>query len=245
MFTRGALRLGVFVLGCAALIVVLGGCPLGRCWQTSAPTVSSTHPEDGATGVRINRKIAATFSEAMDPSTITTETFTLNGGKTAVSGTVAYVGVTATFTPADDLAPDTTYMAAVGMGATDMAGNAMASDYEWTFTTGSNLDTRAPTVRSTNPEDSAIDVGTNKKIAATFSEAMDPLTITTATFTLDEGKMPVSGTVIYVGSTATFTPAGGLAPNTTYTAAILIEAADLAGNTLASDHEWTFTTGST
>jgi hypothetical protein len=43
MFARGALRSGVVVLGCAALIVVLGGCP-----QTSAPTMSSTDPADGA-----------------------------------------------------------------------------------------------------------------------------------------------------------------------------------------------------
>lgn len=243
MFTRGVVRLGVLVLGCAALVVALGGCPPRP--HTNAPTVSSTHPKDGATGVRVNRKLAATFSEAMDPSTITEATFTLDAGKTPVSGTVDYADVTATFTPADDLAPDTTYTAAVWMEVTDAAGNEMESDYEWTFTTGSNLDTRAPTVRSTDPADDAIGVPVNKEIEATFSEAMDPVTISTATFTLDAGKTPVSGTVVCAGRKATFTPAGGLAPNTTYTAIVWMEATDLAGNALASDHVWTFTTGVT
>ena len=112
MFTHGALRSGVVVLACAALIVVLGGCP-----QTSAPTVSSTDPADGATGVPVNKNIAATFSKAMDPATITPTTFTLMRGTTPVSGTVTYTGVTAIFDPTDDLAPNTLYTATITTGA--------------------------------------------------------------------------------------------------------------------------------
>ena len=212
--------------------------------DTTAPMVSSTDPADGAVGVSVNKRIAATFSEAMDPLTIATITFTLNDGIASVPGTVTYSGVTATFTPVGVLAPNTTYTAAVLMEATDLAGNPMASDYVWTFTTGVAPDTDAPTVILTDPADAAIDVPVNKKIAATFSEAMDPLTITTATFTLDQGTTPVSGTVTYAGVTATFSPASALAPNTTYTAAVLMEATDLAGNPMASDYVWTFTTGS-
>ena len=213
--------------------------------DTTAPAVNSADPEDGATGVPVNKNLAATFSEAMDPLTISTATFTLAQGTTPVSGTVSYAGVTATFNPNSALAPNTTYTATVWMEAADLAGNAGASDQVWSFTTGAAEDSTAPMVNSTDPADGAAGVPVNKNIAATFSEAMDPLTISTATFTLAQGTTPVSGTVSYAGVTATFNPSTNLAADTTYTATVWMEAQDLAGNAGASDYTWTFTTGAT
>src|SRR5207247_1614970 len=117
----------------------------------TAPTVSFTVPANAATGVTISQKIAAAFSEAMDPLTISTATFTLLQGTTAVAGTVSYAGVTATFTPASALAPLTTFTATVSTGARDLAGNALATDFGWSFTTGATPDTTAPTVNATVP----------------------------------------------------------------------------------------------
>src|SRR5258705_193094 len=74
----------------------------------------------------------------MDASTINTTTFTLMQGTTPVAGTVSYVNGTATFTPAANLAPLTTYTAAIGTGATDLAGNSLTSDISWSFTTVSS-----------------------------------------------------------------------------------------------------------
>ena len=76
-----------------------------------------------------------------------------------------------------------------------------------------------------------------------FSEAMDPSTITSATFTLTQGAIPVSGAVTYVGTAAIFTPASNLAVSTLFTATITTGAKDLAGNALAANKTWTFTTG--
>jgi len=88
-------------------------------------------------------------------------------------------------------------------------------------------------------------VALSKRVAATFSEAMDPLTVTIATFTLKHGDTPVLGTVTHVGLVATFTPLSSLAANTTYTATITTGAKDLAGNPLASAKVWSFTTAAT
>src|SRR5439155_13604898 len=96
-----------------------------------------------------SQKIAAAFSEAMDPLTITPGTFTLKQGTTAVAGTVSYAGVTATFTPASALAPLTKYTVTVTTGARDLAGNALASNFVWSFTTGATPHTIAPTVSFT------------------------------------------------------------------------------------------------
>ena len=100
---------------------------------------------------------------------------------------------------------------------------------------------------STVPADGAIAVPINQEITASFNEAMNPLTVTDATFTLTQGLTPVAGTVSYAGVTATFAPLNLLAPNTTYTATITNGATDLAGNALAgggAPNPWTFTTAS-
>ncbi|MBL0062984.1 MAG: Ig-like domain-containing protein [bacterium] len=60
----------------------------------TSPIVISTIPIDGAVSALIGGNLAATFSESMNPLTITASTFTLRQGATAISGTVSYTGVT-------------------------------------------------------------------------------------------------------------------------------------------------------
>ncbi|MCX6168390.1 MAG: Ig-like domain-containing protein, partial [Ignavibacteriales bacterium] len=71
------------------------------------PTVSSTSPANAATAVAFGSNITATFSEAMNSSSITTATFTLMQGTSFVSGTVSYTGTTATFRPSSNLTANT------------------------------------------------------------------------------------------------------------------------------------------
>ncbi|GAC1328179.1 MAG: hypothetical protein NVSMB28_25010 [Collimonas sp.] len=226
----------------------------GASADTTAPTVISTNPANAGTAVPINQKVTAVFSEGMNPATITASAFTVTGpGATPVPGTVTYTAVsnTAIFTPASNLAANTAYTATITTGAQDLAGNALANNYAWTFTTGATADTVQPTVISTSPADAALGVCTSKTINATFSKAMDPLTISTATFTVTgAGAAAVAGTTAYNAATsiASFTPAASLAASTKYTATIHGGSGgvkDLAGNPLASDKVWTFTTGTT
>jgi Ice-binding-like/Bacterial Ig-like domain len=131
-----ALNKSVLVL----LFTSLAGCgqqlvEFGNGSASSAPTVTSTDPLDTATDVGVSRTVNATFSEQMDPATITTATFTLKQGTTSISGTVKYAGMTATFTPAADLSSNT-FTATVSTGAKSAAtGNSLAADYIWTFKT--------------------------------------------------------------------------------------------------------------
>jgi hypothetical protein len=220
------------------------------------PTIIFTNPLNGAVNVPTNQKIAATFSEAMNSATVITPgTFTVavaGVGGAAVPGTVTYVTATntATFAPTVNLLPSTQYAATMNTSAQSAAGNALASNYVWSFTTGKTADTTPPTVIATNPASGATGVPTNQTITATFSKAMDPATITApGTFTVavaGVGGAAVSGTVSYAGSTATFTPAVNLAPSTQFTATITNTAKDLGGNALiagAVPNPWSFTTG--
>ena len=103
--------------------------------DTTAPTVSSITPANNSTDEAVNRSITATFSEAMDSSTITTATFLINDGSSNIDGTVTYSGTTATFTPTTDLAYGTTFSAVITTEVKDLAGNNMAAQYSWSFTT--------------------------------------------------------------------------------------------------------------
>src|SRR5437016_3623460 len=177
----------------------------------------------------------------MDASSVITSCFTLELCTTPVAGTVSYSGVTATFTPAANLAPLTTYTATISTGAKDLAGNALASDMSWSFTTGVIPDTTAPTVSATVPANATTGVGITAQLATTFSEPMDASTINSSTFTLKQGTTPVAGTVSYSGVTATFTPAANLAPLTTYTATIDRKSVVQAKSALRSDSRWIYT----
>jgi hypothetical protein len=228
----------------------------GTTTQGSLPTIISTIAVNGATAVPINQKVSAIFSTAMNAATINGTTFTLTGpGMTAVAGSVTYAAGsnTALFMPTANLAPSTTYTATVTNGAQDLAGNALgagAVPNPWTFTTGTAASTTAPTITLTNPANVATNVQLNATVNATFSEAMDPTTLTTATFTLTAppGATLVTGTVSYAPATdiATFTPTSQLAPSTEYTATVTTGAKDTFGNALAAGpvpNPWTFTTG--
>ena len=231
----------VLMAGCNGTNPSLGGGGTG-------PTVSSTAPADGATGVAINTNITATFSEAMDSSTINRTTFTVAAGATDVSGTVTLSAdsLTATFDPASDLEPSTDYTVTLTRRIKDLSGNALPDRKVWTFTTGTAADTTPPVVSFRNPVNGTTGVLVTATISATFSEAMQASTITTDTFTVTETDLtPVTGIVAYNATTkiATFTPTGGLAPSTQYIATITTGVKDLAGNAMVANDDWIFTTG--
>lgn len=104
-------------------------------------------------------------------------------------------------------------------------------------------DITKPTITLTNPIIDALNVERNIIVEATFSKGMDPLTITSSTFKLMQGTNSVSGVVDYSGSMATFNPTNSLSAETVYTATITTGAKDVAGNALAANRVWSFTTG--
>jgi ketosteroid isomerase-like protein len=203
------------------------------------PTVVSTVPANLAMAVPVNTPVSATFSAAMDPTTINGTTFTITGpGATPVAGVVTYAGTTATFTPTLILANSTLFTATITTGATDTTGGPLASNFVWTFTTAP-----PPTVVSTVPAAGAPTVAVNTTVSATFSVPMNPATITATTFTVTgPGATAVAGAVTYAGNTATFTPTVVLANSTLFTATITTGAQDTTGAPLAANFVWTFTT---
>lgn len=111
--------------------------------DTTPPIVSAASPIGGLSGVGVDTNVLATFHEGMNAATITTTTFTLRDAQgNVVPATVTYNATTqtATLDPSAPLAYLTMYTATVKGGTTDprvkdIAGNALASDYVWSFST--------------------------------------------------------------------------------------------------------------
>ena len=110
--------------------------------DVTPPTVSSVVPGSGATGVSLSSMIRANFSEAIAPATVNASTFDVRDANgTPLTGTVAYdAGArSAIFTTTAGLLAQSVYTATVKGdvdGVHDLAGNALASDVVWSFTTG-------------------------------------------------------------------------------------------------------------
>jgi ice-binding like protein/Big-like domain-containing protein len=204
------------------------------------PTVVSVTPLNGATGVCSLAVVTAAFSEAMNPSSINTTAFTVTPG---VTGTITHdvSNTIFTFTPTTPLAVNTVYTATITTGAQDTFGNPLATDFVWSFRTAANGCNPPPTVISETPANGSAGVCSNTVVTATFSEAMNPATINTTTFTVSPG---VTGIITHdVSNTIfTFTPSSSLAVNTVYTATITTGAQDTSGNGLTTDFVWSFTT---
>ncbi|MGA9943057.1 MAG: Ig-like domain-containing protein, partial [Nitrososphaeraceae archaeon] len=142
--------------------------------DTTPPTVVSTNPSSGASGVPVTSSIAAIFSEPVQ-SWSGSSIFTVkNGAGTSITGSLALStdAKTATFKPSSSLGFSTSYTATITTGVKDKAGNAMTGAKSWSFTTvaqsppptSSSCDKNAPisavtanAAQSGNPASAAVD----------------------------------------------------------------------------------------
>jgi hypothetical protein len=109
--------------------------------DNSPPRVTSVKPVSGSTSSSANAHVTAELDEALDPASVSTSSFALTTAAGApVPASVSYDAATrsAVLDPVDPLQVSTSYRAVLRGGPSglrDVAGNALAADYEWTFTT--------------------------------------------------------------------------------------------------------------
>jgi hypothetical protein len=113
--------------------------------DNTPPTLSAVSPADGTTDVALDANVEATFSEAIDSSTLTNTTFTLTKQDgtpegTQVPATLSYNSSTntATLNPEADLSSRASYTATIKggtEGVKDSSGNPLANDEVWSIIT--------------------------------------------------------------------------------------------------------------
>jgi hypothetical protein len=189
----------------------------------------------------------------MDATTVNGSTVELRAPSNAlVTATVSYdpASFTATLNPTASLAGGVAYTARVKGGGADprvkdVAGNALAADATWAFTT-----LPPPQVVSVTPAAGATDVQIGVTPKATFSKALDPASVSAKTVMLrDASNNEVPGAVSYSSSdfVVALAPQTPLRSGQTYTMTLKGGPAepgvtDSMGTPLASDYTWSFTT---
>lgn len=229
----------------AALAVVLGGVGAARAETGPAPTVVAK-TFDGAAGVSVLARPSATFSRAIDPTTLNGVSFMLrrsDGSQVAATVTYDPLTWTATLAPGEVLAPSTAYTAELTT-AVEAEGDLMPldGDVAWTFTT-----TAAPEVKTSSIAAGATEISPLTGLTLTFTRAMDPLSFTTTNLSLwrpDNTQVPAAPYYNAATNTATLTPILPLNYSTQYTVKLSsgLRAAD--GLPFAG-LAWTFTTTGT
>ncbi|MGV8120486.1 MAG: Ig-like domain-containing protein [Candidatus Xenobiia bacterium LiM19] len=206
------------------------------------PSVSSTTPANGQTGVSINTKVTVLFSMPVLASSLTADTFYLQSSQGKVAGSVSTDGSTAIFAPSGDLLPLTAYTAVVSGNVKNTTGLSMGVDFTWNFTTGEKPDTTPPQVKETSPASGMVNVDTGITISAVFTKNIDPATVTSATFTVKSAMTSVQGTISTLGNSVSFIPSTALQAGAVHTVTLSGAIKDLAGNAMGTDYAWSFTT---
>ena len=203
-----------------------------------APDVISTVPINGASAVDPLSTVVVRFSEPMDRATLNTTSLQLLRGTTAIPVSLAVGGTddVVTLTPVSrPLAFSTTYTVIVTSPAADRAGNALAAGRSFSFTT-SSPDRTPPSVSAIDPANNSAGVSLVAPIVVTFTQAIDPSTITANSFRVRAGGGAVGGAFAFgAGNTSVrFTPSDPLPPGTAIVTELTAAITDPFGDALAA-----------
>ena len=125
-----------FLLATASFVAGALGCGDGGPGPRAGPlAVESTQPAAGATGVEAGTTVRAYFNEALNPSTVTSATFTLSTGASDLASQVAYDAGHKAAVLSGPILPGKTYDATVLTGIRDVGGTPLPAAHAWSFTT--------------------------------------------------------------------------------------------------------------
>ncbi len=173
--------------------------------DTTAPTVKVVDPINSASNVAVNKIITVTFNEPIKTGNGWIEL--KNNKGTVIPSTWSINGNVLTITPSTALSKGVKYTLLIHTGSvTDLAGNNIAG-YVSRFTT--STDNIAPTVKTVNPTNNAVNVAANKVIKVTFNEAIQAGTgwieLTSNNGTVIPSTWSINGNVLTITANNTLT----------------------------------------
>ncbi len=180
--------------------------------DTTPPAVVSVNPADGASNVAVGANVTATFSEDLDPASLSGNVeLREQGAATPESVTVSYSAATdrLTINPDSDLAAGTTYVVTISGaagGVTDVAGNPLADDEVWSFTTAAELSGEQFYISDLAWDSSANGWGPVERDQSNGEDSADdgaPLTIGSQVFAKGVGSHSLSEVIVTLDGTCT------------------------------------------
>lgn len=214
--------------------------------NTLAPALVAANPVNGGTGVPLNALVELGYNVPLNPVTVNSNTvFLFNQFGAAVAGTISLdvSGEIVIFTPTAPLAANTFYFVEATSGI--QGANGLNAGFVFTsFTTGTAADNTGPTVTALSPASGASNVPVNGLIHLGFSEAINPLTVSSASITIaDANQVAIPASISFSDNRSVLlTPQSPLAAGTLFTVTIA-GVQDSAGNNV-TPLTASFTTGS-
>ena len=246
----------IFAIGILAILITAG------CKEQKLPSLAEsldgsptpvqvqvveTQPLDDARDIELDTPIQVSFNTVIDSATVNESTFIIREDTAVVAGTFSISDSIITFIPAQEFDRSKVITSTLSPLIADTQGNNMDQEYAWNFTTRplSEEERNPPSVTATKPRNGATDIDLNKNILVQFSKKLNPETINSNTFYVqnDNGSI-VTGSVSYANTTATakFNPSGALQDGTEFTATITVDIEDQFGHSPEQKYSWTFTT---
>jgi hypothetical protein len=215
--------------------------------DTVAPVVSGNTPASGSTSYPVSGRPTVKFSEAVVSGTISGQIkVRVSGVGSDVPATIALTAdrYTVTITPTAYLSGNTVYRGHVNTGVTDVAGNALAASYVWSFTT---FNPTPPSVTDTDPDDLSTGFAVSGHPIVYFNTDLQSGTISTGSIKVrvSGSSTDVSGVVTLSSNLTTveFTPNVMLSHCTLYRGFVHNSVKEVFGiNTMAASFGWSFTT---
>ena len=155
--------------------------PLGLALVPQPPRVTSIAPSSDAVNVALSAPVVVTFSEPIDPTSVSgvnaANVIVADANGAVVAGALGLSNgnTVLTFRAGTALAPNTRYTVLLGTGIKDLSGYPLASVFQSTF---ESLDTAPPPVPAAGTITAGIPVGGNVTVRATQGTASPRDTVT-------------------------------------------------------------------
>jgi len=240
-----ALLITGLILGCATneFKSVGPAGPVNTVIDSIAPRVIASYPAPSALDIPYDTILSVTFSEKMDSASFTPNSIYLQKG---YEYSLDYLDDDSTLiiTPRWSLLPEQTYHPVLYGTITDNAGNQVATNFRWSFTTRASdtivVDSSLPFVESHQPTSDQLNIPQYTPIIISFSKDMDPATMTLSNIIIEPA---IAGTLEYSDRMAKFTPHEEFATDTSYTVTLTDGVHDLLGRSLIDNESWSFSSG--
>ncbi|WP_198159225.1 Ig-like domain-containing protein, partial [Methylomonas lenta] len=204
--------------------------------DTTAPTLLSISPSDGAMDVYGSNPIVLTFSESLNRSTVNSSSVGLFVNGAIVSPSFSYSGDSRTVTLSYNLPASSIITVLLTNDVKDLSGNRLA-DTAKVFATAAASDTARPSIVTALPGNGSYNVLSKNKVVLYSNEPLNSSTLQSALHVSQNGVL-INGDLQLIGDNRTliFTPAQPWAKEAYIEVFLDSMAQDTSGNALNSFH---------
>lgn len=208
--------------------------------DTTSPTLLSSTPLQGETGVSVYNPITLNFSKEIQTDTINLNSISISCSGKKQYGNFQIQAKTISFYPSGNFLPNSDCEYNVTTSLKDNFGNSLDKNYSASFTTQDNA---PPYIVSIDPKGRSVGHLITDPIKVTFSKEIDLNSVNSNSFQLISSISGIiSGSFSFSNNTLIFTPSSPLNKKERYSVLLTTLIKDLNGNPIPSTYIYDFIT---